>query len=301
MQVIRGIAVLSMLACAGCVSVIPKGNVAPPRIALVGDSWPLIMRYHGGFKEAFVELGYRPRQVRHIAVGWSYLRLTEERLSFQGIETHRYVEGRHLDTLDEFLAAHPTIEIIHFTLGGPDLLHDIPPNLPIEDQADFLQVHVVPVLDYVLGTLVARYPDKLVALVGYDYLNFREARHTHARTQRRWEELGEPTPEELNRLMWELNEVHRAVAAKHPGVLFIDVLGLTKRRFGLEPDMAEPSPVEGMWKDGMHLSAEGNAALAMHCLEVAYGQRLMPLRDARGRLIVPTGRNRKDREQEPFR
>jgi lysophospholipase L1-like esterase len=288
-QVVRKIAVLPLLLLAGCITHMPEANVSPPRIALVGDSWPLIMRYHGGFTNALVEEGYRARQVRNVAVGWSYMGLTERRLAFQGIEAYRFVDESRLDALDELIERIPTIEIIHFTIGGADFLHDMPGGLPAHEQEAYFRAHVYDHVDAILTRLETSHPDKLIAFVGYDYLNFRDAIGTHKRTLARWERLKRPEPVELNEMMWRLTQLLQEVVAKHPGIAFIDVAGLTKERLGADPSIWEPPPREGMWKDGMHLSREGNAALARYCLEEFYWDRVMPLRDAKGRIIHPTG------------
>ncbi len=288
-QVVRKITVLSLAYLSGCLTYMPEGDVSPPRIALVGDSWPLIMRYHGGFTQAFVEQGYRKRQVRNVAVGWSYLGLTEQRLAFQGIEAYRFVDESRLDALDEVLERIPTIEIIHFTIGGADFLHDMPGGLPAHEQEVYFREHVAGHVDAILTRLETSHPDKLIAFVGYDYLNFRDAMATNKRTHARWERLHQPEPVFLNEMMWRLTQLLQEVVAKHPGVVFVDVTGLTKSRLGADPSMWEPAPIEGMWKDGMHLSREGNAALARHCLETVYWDRLMPLRDSHDRIIYPTG------------
>jgi hypothetical protein len=140
-----------------------------------------------------------------------------------------------------------------------------------------------------LTRIEATHPDKLIAFVGYDFLNFRDRIDTHKRTRARWERLHRPAPVELNEMIWRLNQMLQEVVAKHPKVKFIDVMGLTKDRFEDQPTMWEPSPEEGMWKDGMHLTRSGNAELARICIETAYKDRLIPLRDAKNRLIVPTG------------
>lgn len=289
------VALIVVSSAGGCVTSGSEANVSPPRIALVGDSWSLIMRFHGGFKSAFVEEGYRERQVRNIAIGWSYLGLTERRLSLRGIETHRFIQEQQIAKLERILERYPTIQIIHLSLGGADLLHDMPPDLPASEQEKYLREHVAPHIDAILAELERKFPDKLIALVGYDYLNFRDLRADHRRTQQRWEDLGRPEPVELNRMSLKLNEVQREVAARHPGVIFVNVLGLTKERLDPGSPLSEPSPREGLWKDGLHLSRQGNAALARRCLDAGYRERLMPLRDFRGRLIVSTGSRRSDR------
>lgn len=288
MEVVRTLAVLCLIPLlAHCVSANPGGNVSPPRIALVGDSWPLLMRHHEGFKRALVQEGYRPRQVRNVAVGWSFLPFVEARLSFPGVETYRYLEEPYLRKLDRTLKRYPTIDIIHLSLGGADVLHDMPPNLPPEEQERFIHENVLPNLDALLFHLEQTYPDKHVVFVSYDYINFRDTRNQNKRTQERWDKLGEPDPLEMNRLMLRLTELQGEVARNHPGVTFIDYVGRTKQIVGRPANLAEPTPAAYLWKDGMHLSREGNTWLAEYCLDQAYRQWLMPLRDVRGHVIRP--------------
>lgn len=288
MQVVRTVAVLSSLVVLPhCVTASPHGNVTPPRISLVGDSWPLIMRFHGGFREALVAEGYRPRQVRNVAVGWSFMGLTETRLAYQGIESYKYLDSDKLERLDRVLARYPTIDIIHLSLGGADIIHELVPELAPPEQERYLRERVIPYIDAVLSYLEETYPDKHIALIGYDFLNFRDTRLQNKRTERRWEKLGEPDPITLNELSWRFDQLQAEVVRKHPGVVFISYLGRTKERLGVAPSLWEPTPEEGLWKDGMHLSRKGNADLARYCLDHAYAEWLFPMVDARGRPMVP--------------
>lgn len=272
---------------AHCVSANPHGNVSPPRIALIGDSWPVIMRHHQGFKRALVEQGYRPRQVRNIAIGWSFMGLTERRLAYPGIESYRFAEEQYMRVLDEAFARYPTIDIVHFSLGGADILHDMPPHLDAAGQERFIRETVLPNIDRVLTHLRETYPDKHIVFVSYDYINFRDTRAQNKRTQARWERLGQPEPFEMNEMMLRLKKLQQETVAKHQGVVFVDYLGRTKKYFGIVPYMDEPTPREYLWKDGMHLSREGNTRLATYCLENAYKPWLFPLRDVRGQAILP--------------
>lgn len=288
MQIVRVLMVLCLLPLlARCVTAHPNGNVSPPRIALVGDSWPLIMRHHQGFKRALVEQGYRPRQVRNVAIGWSFLGLTETRLSLPGIESYRFIEDHHLQKLHETFTRYPSIDIIHLSLGGADILHDMPGNLDAEDQERFIREMILPNLDRLLHHLGATYPDKRIVFVSYDYINFRDTRADNKRTQARWEQLGQPEPIEMNEMMLRLNQLQQETVAKHPGVTFIDYVGQTKEYAGVLPTMQEPTPHEFLWKDGMHLSREGNKKLAEYCIEEVYDPWLFPLRDVRGGVVLP--------------
>lgn len=283
---------LPLLAC--CVSANPNGNVSPPRIALVGDSWPLIMRHHQGFKRALVERGYRPRQVRNVAIGWSFLGLTETRLSYPGVESYRFVEERYMRVLDETFARYPTIDIVHLSLGGADILHDMPGDLDPAGQERFIRATILPNIDRVLTRLRATYPDKHIVFVSYDYINFRDTWAEHKRTQGRWERLGQPEPIEMNEMMLTLKKLQQETVAKHPEVVFVDYIGRTKEYAGVPPTMEEPTPREYLWRDGMHLSRDGNKKLAEYCLDQVYEPWLFPLRDVRGQVVLPERELRQD-------
>ncbi len=245
------------------------------------------MRHHQGFKRAFVEGGYKPRQVRNVAVGWSFLPFLEARLSFPGVESYRYLEEAYLQKLDRTLNRYPTIDIIHLSLGGADVLHDMAPNLDPMDQERFIRENVLPNIDALLHHLEQKYPGKHVVFVSYDYINFRDTRSNHKRTQARWEQLGQPEPVEMNHLMSRLTELQQEVVQRHPGVTFIDYVGRTKLLAGAPSNLLEPTPAAFLWKDGMHLSREGNTRLAEYCLDQAYKEWLLPLRDVRGQVILP--------------
>lgn len=278
---------LAPLLLVQCVAAHPRGNVTPPRIALIGDSWPLMMRFRNGFPRALVEDGYRPRQVRQIAVGWSPIPGVESGMAYVGVDVADFDTPPYYERLDQALKRYPTIDILHVGLGGADLLHRMPPSLPLEEKEAFMRKEVMPHVDSVLTHLEQAYPDKHIALVGYDFLNFRDTRERSELTMGRWIHLGRPSPLELNEMMVRLNDLQKEVAAKHPKVLFIDYIGQTKERLRVRPNIREPNPEAGMWRDGLHLSAEGYRDLARYCLEQAYRDWLMPLRDVRGNVVAP--------------
>lgn len=272
----------------GCATASPNGHVTPPRIALVGDSWPLMMRFHRGFDRALVEYGYRPRQVRGVAIGWSFIPGVESGMAYVGVEAAQFNDPAYFDALDRALAQYPTIDILHVGLGGTDLLHRMPPNASPGRKERFLQEDVLPNLDAVLTHLETAYPDKHIALVGYDYINFRDFVGRSHLTRARWERLGKPTPLEMNTLMQRLNELQRdLVQRRHPNVAFVDYMGQTRKRLRMEHDLSEPNPEAALWRDGMHLSVEGNTDLALYCLDAAYRAWLFPLRDIDGNVIAP--------------
>jgi len=273
----------------GCVTSSPQGHVSPPRILLAGDSWPLLMRFHRGFQRALIEEGYRMREVRHVAIGWSIFPRVEAKLSSPGVHVEDY-RDRYLDKLYLVLEQYPTIDVIHLTLGGADLLHELPAGISPIEQETFIREEVLPPLDDILARLQERYPDKHIALVGYDFVNLWDTQDTNARTYERWKRLGKPDPVELNAVMWRFNLLQSELARRHPNVTYIDYMGQTKERLARRRTLWEANPQAGLWKDGMHLSSEGNRDLARYCLDVAYRDWIMPLRDSHGRVIEPRKR-----------
>jgi len=185
----RGMAAMALLvgiyAAGGCATPAPDGNVSPPRIALVGDSWSTLMRVHHGFQNAFVDEGYKMRQVRWVAIGWSPLDGSRVHLSSAGAEADELHKARFKRQLAETLDTFPTIDIIHLSLGGADVLHDINPRVSPEIQEAYMRTHVVPHIREVIDFIRENYPEKHVALVGYDYLNFRDTHEKHWRPIRK--------------------------------------------------------------------------------------------------------------------
>lgn len=279
----HGIALACLaVALSGCATPNPGPNVSPPRIALVGDSWAVMMRWHRGFAKAYHAEGYRMRQVRYVAIGWPLLDGPGTRLASAGFEAEDLNTPEYKRDLREILNRFPTIEVIHLSAGGADVLHDMDPEMTYEERDAHLRDHILPSIRGIIEYIQTEFPDKHIALVGYDYVNLRDYHEINPRAQRYWTKLRGPEAAWLNVVIKELNAVQRELAASYPEIPFIDHLGHAKERLDVPQDMTEPTPRKGVWVDGLHLSRSGNVALAKYCLDQAYHDWIGPLTDVYG-------------------
>lgn len=279
---------LAAIILTGCVTATPAGHVTPPRIALVGDSWPVLMRVHRGFSRALIEEGYHPRQVRYVAVGFAMFDGPGVSLSGAGLEADVMNSDAFKRKIERVLERFPTIDIIHLSAGGADLLHDVLPSMTPDEQTRYMREVIIPNVEALLQYFLEVHPNKHLALVGYDYLNLRDPEHD--RTLRHARRLEGADAQWVNEKQWQLNELQRELAAAYPDVLFVDHLGGAKKRLGVPDDFSEPNPLEAVWVDGLHLDLAGNVALARRCLDLGYRDWLMSLRDGRENVLRKEGR-----------
>ncbi|MCG3197404.1 MAG: hypothetical protein GHCLOJNM_01890 [bacterium] len=252
------------------------------RVLLLGDSWVHVMWLAKSLGTVFAEEGFPEIIERgdNTAVG--------------GTRADQWRKPERLAILTRELAEHPTIDIVHVSLGGNDFFNSWKVSLSDEEEARVLDL-IASNLEVVVNHILAQRENLTVLLCGYAYLNFEEPRASGAvpwcaeeGDLSIYSKLGKPTPSELNEGLRKLEDRKAALAEKNPRVAYVNNLGLMQYEYGYsskgiapktvplpEGDPSLPSPPEALnlGQDCAHLSPEGYKALARNCFEKFYRER----------------------------
>ena len=242
---------LAQVACAGI-----------PRIMMVGDSWPWFMMLDQSFNTALAEAGLG----QYEAVGIY--------TTAPGSTAKEWTQPRWLQILDEQLAAYPSIDIIHLSLGGNDYLRKWQPDMPL-DKRDALFADVRDDIEKVVQHILGVRPNIRVAIVEYDYVN----------DQRKTGGVGA-----LNQAGQILAHMKLEMSKKYERCGYIQDYGLMQYHFGVGDIPPHTVPLPGQapnfdpfpggekdmgnadiaMQDKIHLSPKGYHVLARHCIDVLY-------------------------------
>lgn len=251
--------------------VVPGALQASGAVLLVGDSWARQMFDDGALAGVIAGHGLAEVAVRGDAT-------TED-----GTTAAEWAAAPRLALLDAELAAHPEIEVVVIFLGGNDFLEGMSGGgwyvgIPPADESalfDAIEGDLATIVDHLLGLDSGL----RVVLSSYDYPNFVETLNTPGAfvCAPLWNDLGQPTPAEINGATALLDARFAALAAARPRLSFVSHWGLMQYLFGysslgiapgeLPPpgDPTLPSPPAAMrtfgW-DCFHLKASGYAGLA---------------------------------------
>lgn len=244
------------------------------RVLIVGDSWAELTWEFDSVDKALERAGHGDKT----AVG--------DVTAIGGTTAEQWNTPAYQDLIEQELANHPSIDVIHLNVGGNDFLGAWNAGMgPAEERALFSQI-----ADDVEGVILFVHdlnPSIQVVFNGYDYINLVEMREQDPFTYLMWLLLGMPTPTRINQAM--LHSTARVFSRLYndPDVHFINHAGLMHWVFGYpthginprttplpgnephnyrpplggDPDL--PSPPEAML-DGIHLNQRGYDAIALH-------------------------------------
>lgn len=252
-----------LLAVLVCLAAVQPVFAGIPRILMVGDSWPWFMMLDNAFNTALEEAGLG----QYEAVGIY--------TAAPGSTARQWKRERWLKKIDEQLAAYPTIDIVHVSLGGNDYLQKWGPKMPLEER-DKLFNDVRDDIEAVVKHILGIRPNVRVAIVEYDYVNATRK--------------GSTIPE-LNQAGQILAHMKMEMMKKYERTGYIQSYGLMQYHFGFPPDVPPKTvPMPGQWpdfdpwpggnkelgspavamQDDIHLSPKGYHVLALHCINTLY-------------------------------
>jgi len=235
---------------------------ATPRIMLVGDSWAWYMWLGRSLQKALAEAG---------------LEEYEEMGNFTAIPgstSEQWTNPVWLENLKREIEKHPTVDIVHLSIGGNGYLRNWRGDMSIADR-DKLFADIMANIEAIVDFILDIRPNIRVAICSYDYVN--ASRHS--------------TIPELNQAGMILEGMKRDFAMRTDRVGHIHNYGLMQYHFGV-PGVAEPGEVpypgqapdfdpfpgglKNHWNaepsmlDKIHLSPAGYDHLARHCVKVLY-------------------------------
>lgn len=210
---------ISNLYCAQC-------NNSETKLLVMGDSWAFFSWSNNSYNENMKRFGLSDKTA-----------YSTPTLSVNGARANDYFSNptRVLE-LTTTLNNTPSIEFIHFSLGGNDLMgtYNIA-NTTIQNQQYYntLMVNIKSGIDLIHSIN----PDLKILIAGYDYPNFEEtilnfpipSQHPF---YTRWNNMGQPTAAQINAQMAIITSIFSDSAAAWNNVEFVNNLGLIQNIYG---------------------------------------------------------------------
>jgi len=248
-----------------------------PKILVVGDSWAAFMNNDGTITNALRRWGHSDK--RH---------LSNAIVAENGSETNDFLEASKQTEIQSLLLANPTIEVVHLSIGGNDVMGDWDVTFT-QAATDTLEAQVTVRLNAIIDFIKSVRPNIRIVWSGYVYPNFGEVigiLNQNAQTAHpfydTWSGMGFPTFLQINSILNSFSATVEAYAAVDPQVDFVKCTGVLQHVFGqptplgvapggsyaqfaapiIEGYPEYPSPMNTMrdyffFKDCFHLSAAG--------------------------------------------
>ncbi len=261
---------LVLTVCVGLTGVAAAAPEEVPRILLAGDSWSAFLHAYGSFHTVLPEY-----------TGLEEYRSLGYKTSIVGVSSSGYNQPEILALVSEELAAYPTVDIVHLSLGGNSILYGDswqPGMTPAQEQALYNQItgEIEDVIDYVLAIR----PDIRIGLCGYTFVD-------HDRDG--------ATVQEMNEALVGMEQAKLALTQSKERVYYIHHLGLMQYHYGV-PDAEPPitpetlpypggypaytpmpggtvahnAPLEALVDNDIHLTQAGYTILARRCVDEFY-------------------------------
>ncbi len=264
-----------------------------PKVLLVGDSWAFFMSVDQTINNVFRKWGHS-----------NYTYVTNTVVSENGAETDDFLRQDKQDEIIRLLNENPSIEVVHLSIGGNDVLGDWKVSFT-QQQTDSLKLAVEARLIQILDFIKSVKPGIRILWSGYVYPNFGEVIETSPLQNNHpfygtWEGMEFPTFIQLNTILNDFSADVEAYTAIDPQVDFINCTGLMQYTFGQNTplgvapggtyapgtvslpagDPNYPSPANSMrdyflTKDCFHLSARGYEDLIGYHTQKFYHKFLM--------------------------
>lgn len=252
-----------------CLTLSAPVLAGPDGLLLIGDSWAEQQWDDQAHALVFDALGFGQIPVFGVAT-------TES-----GTTAADWVQPGRLQAIADELAARPEVGIVQITLGGNDFL-DAWSTALNPAQVATLTAGVRADLETITDLILHQRPDVEILLSFYDYPNFVDTLGGLVGLffcAPLWNDLGQPSPLQLNTASIALEQSIASLADQHPRIYHVSHIGQMQSQFGfpdsgippgqIQPpgDPSLPSPTEALRLDGsdcFHLNAEGYDGLVMN-------------------------------------
>jgi lysophospholipase L1-like esterase len=264
------------------------------RVLLIGDSWAAMMNTDNTFNTSFATWGHT-----------KYKFYTNATLAENGTETTDFIQQARLDEIQTQLLAHPTIDFVHISLGGNDVLgewHKTWPQAKTDSLLNAVSIRLTTIMDFIKSVR----PDIKIVWSGYAYPNFGEIIGEMAPFQTThpfyatWNGMGQPTFAQINGVLNYYSDAMEVMAANDPQLTFVRAPGLMQYAFGQLVNLSVPpsgnypaltAPLPGgfpdypspktamrnyvVFRDCFHLSADGFSEFIRYQTQKYYQKALM--------------------------
>lgn len=271
----KSILTVGLSLCLTVVFIVAPVSGGPPpetRVLLVGDSWAEFMWANRTLRDTFAANG-RADIVEEGTV-----------TAIGGTTAAEWADPSFLQSITTELMMFPTIDIVQLTLGGNDFLAGLSGGgwyVGISAQDfDALRASILADMTTVVDHILAHDPSMRVVISLYDYTNFVDSSICGSL----WNDLGQPTPRQINDAMVAFQDTVEGLAASRSRVDLVDHSGLMQWTYGfpsegIQPgdllppgDLDRPSPITSMFLlvDCIHLSPAGYGVLGENLWQQVY-------------------------------
>jgi hypothetical protein len=208
----------------------------PPveRVMLIGDSWAAMMGTDNTINSVLQTWGHS-----------GYKFYTNSTLSENGTRTTDFIQPARLTEIQNQLIARPTIDFVHVSLGGNDVLnqwHKTWSQAKTDSLLDSVKARLVILFDFIKTVR----PDVRIFWSGYAYPNFGEIIGEMAPFQSThpfyatWNGMGQPNFVELNGLLNYFSDAMTVLANSDPQLDFVVSTGVMQYTFGQTANLSVP-------------------------------------------------------------
>lgn len=208
---------------------------ATRRVLTVGDSWSVFMNANSTFNNVFRKWGHSDKRY-----------FTNLIISENGSETDDFLGETKQNEIAAQLAANPSIDVVHLSIGGNDVLGDWHVSWD-QDQVDSLEAAVTVRLMAIMDFIKSVRPGIRIVWSGYTYPNFGEvigSMPPSAQTSHpfygTWDGMGKPDFLSINNILISFSQSVETYAATDPQVDFVMCPGILQHVYG----QTTPLPVE---------------------------------------------------------
>lgn len=204
------------------------------RVLLMGDSWAAMMGTDNSINTAFSRWGHS-----------NFKFYTNAVLAENGTETVDFIQPSRLNEIQTQLLAHPTIDFVHISLGGNDVLGQWNKNWS-QAKTDSLLDSVSARLVFIFDFIKSVRPGIRILWSGYAYPNFGEIIGDQAPFQSShpfyatWNSMGQPNFTQINGVLNYYSTEMANVAANDPQLDFVNATGLIQHVFGQATPLTIP-------------------------------------------------------------
>lgn len=203
------------------------------RVLVVGDSWANYVWQQRTIRQVLAQAGHAGKTERGDVTALS------------GTTAAQWASPLYLGLITTELAAYPTIDVVHLSIGGNDLLGNWNASMgPVAEQA--LMAQVMADIQIVINHIRAQRPGIQIVMVGYDYSNFQEMAPLFSWGWFLWTYLGSPSPSRMGHALADFAALRAAYSLQNSDVDYVHNYGLMQWFFGYPlygaPRFAAPFP-----------------------------------------------------------
>jgi len=214
------------------------------RVLMVGDSWSVFMNADGTFNNAFRRWGHSDKRY-----------FTNLIISENGSKTGDFLGQTKQQEIAAQLEANPTIDVVHLSIGGNDVLGSWHVSWSAEE-VDSLELAVTERLLSIMDFIKSVRPGIRIVWSGYAYPNFGEvigglapATQTFHPFYDTWQGMGFPDFITINNILNTFSAKLEDYAEGDPDVDFVNCTGILQHVFG------QPTPL-GVEPGGTYMPFE---------------------------------------------